>query len=1106
MSRKPGGLMRKLFVLLVVCALAIPCAAVEEEESGEGMTAKAFKGLEFRSIGPALMSGRIADIAIHPTDFSTWYVAVGSGGVWKTTNSGTTWKPIFDEEKSYSIGCVVLDPSNPEIVWVGTGENVGGRHVAFGDGVYKSVDGGASWKNMGLNDSQHISEIIVDPSDSDTVFVASQGPLWSAGGERGLYKTTDGGAAWSNVLSDGEWTGVTDIVMDSRDPQVLYAATWQHHRTVAAVIDGGPESGIHKTTDGGASWTKLEGGLPKGNMGKIGLTISPQNPDVVYAVIELDNREGGTWRSADRGASWEKRSDAVSGGTGPHYYQELEASPHAFDRIYIIDVRMQISEDGGTTFRTMNERTKHSDNHALAFRPDDADYLLVGTDGGLYETFDLAKTWRFVANLPVTQYYKLAVDDAEPFYNVYGGTQDNNTQGGPTRTDSVNGIRNADWFITLSADGHQPAVEPGNPDIVYSESQQGVLHRTDRTTGGVVYIQPQPEPGDPPERFNWDAPILISPHAPTRVYFASQRVWRSDDRGDSWAPVSPDLTKDQDRILLPVMGRKWSSTAPWDLFAMSNYNTITSLAESPIQEGLLWAGTDDGLLQVSADGGENWTAIPVGDLPGVPATAFVNDIKADFFDADTVYVCLDNHKYGDFNPYLVKSTDRGRSWQSIAGDLPDRHLVWRLVQDHVKSDLLFAATEFGVFFTGNGGGKWVQLSGGVPTISFRDLTIQRRDNDLVGASFGRGFYVLDDYTPLREVDEETLEREASLFPVRKTPWYIQRRPLGGGGQASQGGSYFIAPNPPFGAVFTYHLGDGLTSLEESRREAEKKLEKEWKDTPYVGFDELESERRQPKPTMLLTIRDASGEVVRTLTAPAKKGFHRVAWDLTYPTSSAIQTASSGDRRGGRRGGDPNSGFMAPPGTYSVTLSKKVDGVVTDVAGPENFEVARVFEGALDGTPPTDTAVFMQEVATLQRGVSAASQAAALGFKTIENLEKAIAWSTVDPGTLDTELEELKQELYEIDEALSGNSSRRSMGEPRVPTVSGRLRVASRTNGQSDYGPTATHRRAFEIATEEFARIEVQLRQLLEVELPALEAKMEEAGVPWTPGRPLPAVR
>ena len=1097
--------MRKLSLLFVICTLALPVAAAEEEQATKGMTAKAFKGLKLRSIGPALMSGRIADLAIHPTDFSTWYVAVGSGGVWKTTNSGTTWEPIFDDEASYSIGCVVLDPSNPEIVWVGTGENVGGRHVAFGDGVYRSIDGGKNWENLGLEDSQHISEIIVDPTDSNTVYVASQGPLWSPGGDRGLFKTTDGGATWNNVLSDGEWTGVTDVVMDPRDPQVLYAAAWQHHRTVSAVIDGGPETAIYRTDDGGANWTKLSKGLPKGNLGKIGLAISPQNPDVVYAVIELDNRTGGTWRTTNRGATWEKRSDTVSGGTGPHYYQELEASPHAFDRIYLINVRLMVSDDGGTTFRRVNERSKHGDNHALAFRPDDPDWLLAGTDGGVYESFDLAESWRFVANLPVTQFYKLAVDDSAPFYYVYGGTQDNSTQGGPTRTDNVNGIRNADWFITLGADGHQPATEPGNPDIVYSESQNGVLHRVDRTTGGVVYIQPQPEPGDPPERFNWDSPILVSPHQPTRIYFASQRVWRSDDRGDSWRPVSPDLTKNQDRLLLPVMGRQWSSTAPWDLDAMSKYNTITSLAESPVEEGLLWAGTDDGLLQVSSDGGENWRAIPVGDLPGIPDTAFVNDIKADLFDADTVYVCLDNHKYGDFKPYLVKSTNRGRSWASIAGDLPDRHLAWRLVQDHVKKNLLFLATEFGIFFTVDGGVKWIKLEGGVPTISFRDLAIQRRENDLVGASFGRSFYVLDDYTPLRQVNDEVMEKGATLFPVRKALWYIERRTLGGRGQASQGNAYYIAENPPFGAVFTYYLADGLKSLEDQRREEEKKLEKEWKDTPYVGWEALERERRQPQPAILLTVRDADGNVVRTVTGPTKAGFHRVAWDLTYPTTDAIRQ-SSGEEWWRRRGGDPNSGFMAPPGTYTVTLSKRVDGEVTDLAGPMKFEVERVFEGALDGTSPAEAAAYMQQVASLRRAVSAASELVDHGFDRIEYLEKALARSQTDPGGLDAQLEALKQRLYEVDQALAGNRSIERMGEASSPTISSRLRTASASDGRSDYGPTAMHRRAFEIAGEEFDELEPKIRQLLEVDLPALEAKMEEAGVPWSPGRPLPEAR
>ncbi|MDX1571135.1 MAG: hypothetical protein R3200_11660, partial [Xanthomonadales bacterium] len=605
--------------------------------------AELYKGFELRNIGPALMSGRIADIKFHPDDPNIWYVAVGSGGVWKTVNAGTTLTPIFDDQDSYSIGTITLDPSNPNIVWVGTGEDVGGRHVGYGDGIYRSADGGQTWEKRGLENTEHIARIIVHPEDSNTVLVAAQGPLWAPGGQRGFYKTTDAGKTWTKTLGDNEYTGVTDIVADPRDPDVIYAATWQHHRTVAAYMGGGPKTGIYRSDDGGETWMELglrepgqEGGLPKGNMGKIGLAVSPHDPDTIYAAIELDRRNGAVYRSTDRGASWEMRSETVSGGTGPHYYQELYVSPHHPGRLYLVSNTSQISFDGGKTFEPMSNEHKHVDDHAIAFRPDDPDYIMFGSDGGLYETFDHTETWRFVANLPVTQFYKVAVDDDEPFYNVYGGTQDNNSQGGPSRTDNVHGIRNSDWFVTLFGDGHDQATEPGNPDIVYSEWQQGNLVRYDRTVGEIVYIKPQPGPGEPPERFNWDAPILVSPHSPTRLYFASQRVWRSDNRGDSWTPVSGDLTLNQDRMLLPIMGRQQSWDSPWDMLAMSQYNTLTSLAESPIAEGVLYAGTEDGLIQVSSDGGGNWTRIEVGDLPGVPDTAFVNDIKADLFDADTV--------------------------------------------------------------------------------------------------------------------------------------------------------------------------------------------------------------------------------------------------------------------------------------------------------------------------------------------------------------------------------------------------------------------------------------------------------------------------------------
>ena len=844
---------------------------------------KELAGLKFRSLGPALTSGRIADIAIHPRNENVWYVAVGSGGVWKTSNSGTTWSPLFDKEKSYSIGCVTIDASNPHTIWVGSGENVGGRHVGFGDGIYVSHDDGKSWKNMGLSDSEHISKILVHPENSNIIWVAAQGPLWSKGGERGVYKSTDGGKTWNKTLGDDEWVGATDLLIDPRNPDVLYAATWQRHRTVAAYLGGGPGSGIYKSIDGGEQWVKLSNGIPNAKLGKIGLAMNHFDPDMVYAAIEMERLKGGVFMTSDGGQSWKKQSNTVSGGTGPHYYQELYASPHHNGKLFLMNNVVKVSFDHGKTFVDMNEKKKHVDSHAMAFKASDPNYVLFGTDGGLYESFDLTKSWKYVRNLPVVQYYKVAVDDAKPFYHIYGGTQDNGSHGGPSRTRSKAGILNSDWWITLSADGHQSATEPGNPDITYGEFQQGWLWRIDQTTREAVFIQPQAAFGEPAERFNWDAPILVSPHKPSRLYFASQRVWKSENRGDSWQAVSADLTRNQERLALPIMGTQKSWDNAWDVNAMSNYNTITSLAESPIQEGLLYAGTDDGIIQISEDAGANWRKVELGSIKGVPATAFVNDVRADLFDASTVYAALDNHKYGDYKPYLIKSSDKGRSWTLINGNLPGKLITWRLVQDHIDKNLLFAATEFGVYFTKDGGLKWTQLKSGIPTIAIRDITIQRRENDLVAASFGRGFYVLDDIAPLRAFNTSTKDKEATLFDIKPAYWYIPQSEIYG-----QGNAEYAAANPPFGAVFTYYLKDSIPSLKSRRKLAEKNKST----VPFPGWDTLEAEKLQQQPVVLLTIRDEHNNLVKVVKGTNKKGFNRVSWGLDLPDRSGEKITTS----------------------------------------------------------------------------------------------------------------------------------------------------------------------------------------------------------------------
>jgi len=1091
---KKSRALAALFVVLGLAFWGTVTRAWTAELNQRPMSADTFEGLVLRNIGPAFRSGRISDLLIHPSVESLLYAAAGSGGVWKSVNAGTTWTPIFDDQGSYSIGCLAADPANPHVLWVGTGENGGSRHFGYGDGVYRTDDGGKSWENMGLRDSEHIGKVIVSAENSDIIFVAAQGPLWSKGGDRGFFKSSDGGKSWKKTLGDEDWTGVTDIVVDPRDPDRVYAATWQRHRNVAAYMGGGLNSGIYRSDDGGETWKQLTEGLPEGSMGKIGLAISFQRPDVVYAAIELNRRMGGVFRSTDRGNTWEQQSDAVAGATGPHYYQELYTSPHRFDQLYLVDEYLQVSLDGGKTFEPVNFEHRHGDSHALAFKSSDPDYIMVGDDGGIYESFDQADTWRFIENLPLTQFYKVAVDDAEPFYFIYGGTQDNGTLRGPSRTDSVNGVQNMDWQKILGWDGHQPATEPGNPDIVYAQRQQGVLSRIDVSTGEAMDIQPQPGPDEDHERFNWDAPILVSPHSSTRLYVASHRLWRSDNRGDEWRPVSGDLTRNQDRMDMPIMGRRQSWDSSWDLDSMSNYNTITSLSESPLVEGLIYMGTDDGLLQISEDGGSSWRTVEVGSMPGVPDSAYVNDLKADLHDADTVYVALDNHKYGDFTPFLLKSVNRGKSWSSIRGDLPDRTLVWRIVQDHVEPALLFVGTEFGIFFSPNGGDAWVELTGGVPTISFRDLAIQKRENDLVGASFGRGFFVLDDYTALRSVSAERLANaEAILFPTRTAWWYIQRDT----GDGLIGHNRYVAPNPDFGATFTYYLRDELETKEQHRMRREQPFLEGADDIPFPGWEAVADEMKEPDPAIWVIVRDSDGNTVRRVKGPMKQGMNRVAWDLRYPAPEAVKLkskASPFDR-------EP-TGMLAAPGRYSAILAKEVDGEVTTLSTSVHFEVVPLREGVLPGNSHDDASAFWRAYEDTVRLSSAVNRMLEVELARIEGMQTALSRATIEPGDLDERLRLLRITLQELEERLYGNRAKRQVGEKMKPTAGDRLSSVRLGMVQSTYGPTATHRQALSIASDQLRQARKDL-EAARLEANALGQRLLEAGAPWVEGNPLP---
>ena len=1046
--------------------------------------------LRLRSIGPAFMSGRIVDIAVDPEVDSTWYLATASGGAWKTTNAGTTWKPIFDSYGSYSTGCVTVDPHNRFTVWLGTGENNSQRSVGYGDGLYKSIDGGRSFRKVGLENSEHIAKIIVHPDDSNTVYVAAQGPLWSSGGDRGLYRTTDGGQTWSCILNISENTGVTDLILDPRDPNTMYAASYQRRRHVWTLIDGGPESAIHKSTDGGNTWKKITSGLPSGDVGRIGLAISPMKPDVLYAIVEATSGSGGFFRSANRGETWSKQSSYVSGS--PQYYQEIVACPHKFDRIYSMDTYMQVSEDGGKSFSGLGESFKHVDNHAIHIDPNDENHLIIGCDGGLYETWDRGRNYRYTANLPLAQFYKIAVGTDKPFYYVYGGTQDNATQGGPSQTNNIHGIRNSDWFTTVFGDGFDPAVDPDDPDTIYSQWQYGGLVRFDKRTGQRIDIKPQAELGGPPLRFNWDSALAISPHNSKTVYYGSQFLHRSTDRGDTWETISPDLSRNLDRNKLKVMGRVWGMDAVAKNMSTSFYGTIVSAAESPVQKNLLYTGTDDGMLQVSEDGGKNWTQIGTFANTDVPEFGYIHDIEPCLHDADTVFVAINNHKRGDFKPYLVKSTDRGKTWIEISDSLPERGSIYTLVQDHVNADLLFCGTEFGLFFTLDGGQKWLPLKNGLPVIAVRDLEIQREQNDLVVGTFGRGMYILDNYDPLRHVNSELLEQEAAILPVKTGNLFVQAAPMSGRDKAYQGASFFTAPNPAFGVTFTYYVKSSLKTKKSERKSREAKAKRSGGDVAYPDWDTLKAENREESPRRQLIIRDGEGQIVNTISASTSKGLHRTTWDYRYRGMGIISTS-------GRSGRGP----MALPGTYTVELVSLVDGQTTTLVEPVEFDVQPL---GLDGVKHQDRSAilaFQKKTARLQHAIMAAMQVAGDAEERLAYIKAAAELTPgIDPSVR-KRARALELKMEDIMEMFTGDQLRPSLQEPGYPGILSRISTVVRGHWSTDMAPTASHQRSYDIAEEEFEAALKLLKPLVSRDLPRLNRELEKAGARWTPGRPIP---
>ncbi|MEW6982580.1 glycosyl hydrolase [Colwelliaceae bacterium 6471] len=1078
--------MKKFTPLAVAISLTLATStvAIAAKNTEKNVDADIYSSIALRNLGPAITGGRIIDFAMEPQNPHKYFVATASGGLWKTVNAGTTWQPVFDGEGSYSLGDVTIDPNNNDVIWVGTGEKNSQRSVAYGDGVYKSIDGGKSWANVGLKNSEHIGEILVDPRHSDTVYVAAQGPLWNKGGDRGLFKTTDGGKTWDNILDISENTGVSELMFDPNNPDVIYATSYQRRRHIWTLIDGGPESNIYKSTDAGKTWNKIDTGLPKVDMGRIGLAIAPAEPQTLYAIIEAADGKGGFYKTTNGGGNWVKQSDYVS--SSPQYYQQIRVDPKKANRVYSLDTYLMVSEDGGKTFNKAGELNKHVDNHALWIDPNNTDHLIIGSDGGVYETWDRAANWQFKDNMPLTQFYKVSVDNDYPFYNVFGGTQDNNSLGAPHRTTTTSGIRNSDWVFTQGGDGFKTVIDPKNPNIIYSQAQYGYLARYDKQSGERLQIKPVSPDVNEPQRFNWNSPLLISPHNNERLYYASQRVFKSDDRGESWQAISGDLSRNIDRNKLKVMDKIWGVDTVAKNQSTSFYGALVALSESPLKEGLLYSGSDDGLLQVTKDGGKSWTKTKWPKQ--VPEYSYVSDIESSLFDENTVFATFDNHKKGDFKPYVFRSDNHGKKWTNITGDLPVRGTVYTIAQDHKNKELLFAGTEFGVYFSQNGGTNWVQLKSGIPTIAIRDIEIQRRENDLALASFGRGFYILDDYSPLRENAKTIKAQPATLFPVRRTFQFIEHSPLGGEGKSFLGADFYFAKNPEYGATFSYYINEEFKSLKEQRQAKEAKLIKDNKDVFYPSWQALKDEDFEQKPSLIFSVRDEQGNLVRRIKTAATKGFNRINWDLRYPGFAPIKAD-----------GENDSGPLVVPGKYQVSVSKLVNGVETDYGQNQHFDVVALNNRTFTSKDRNADLAFDLQAGRLYSAMSGTGKY----LKELEQRIKHINTAITETVTLDQSLlaqaHQMVNHLKEIKLDLYGDSVRSKRSEPTATSTMDYIEYLMWSRSENTGPVSPDQKLRFQRASDGYAKTYEQV-QLLNNTVTATENALDKAHGNWTPGR------
>ena len=1029
----------------------------QERDSGRELSSTLAK-LEWRNIGPAFTSGRIADIVAVETDPDTIYVATATGGVWKSTNRGSTWKELFKDRGTASLGAIAVAPSNPNIVWLGSGEAQSWRSTSWGNGVYKSEDAGKTWELMGLEETQHTGKIVIHPEDPDIVYVAGMGALWGSNEERGLFKTTDGGRTWEKVLYISELTGVSDLAMDPRDSDLLYAAAWQRARRNWSSLFGGPEGSLYRSTNGGESWVELTNGLPEGDVGRIGLSICRSQPDTIYATIQAREHGTGLYRSDDRGASWERRNEIAASS-------KVRCDPKNPERVYLLRNGDSVSEDGGRTLsRNYAGPGVHVDQQAMWIDPNDPEHIIIGNDGGVYLTDDRAESWEFVENLPVTQYYTVGVDLQEPFYYVYGGTQDNNSMGGPSGTRYTDGIANEDWYVTTGGDGFYVRIDPEEPTIVYTESQYGRLVRFDTVTGERRLIQPA-HPEDDKYRWNWSSPVHISYYDNETLYFSANVVFKSPDRGDTWEVISSDLTRRISHFDLPLQGE----VQPLDAIGLhrgtSDYGNITTFSESPLQQGLLVVGTDDGLIQVTRDDGGTW--VPAEIPPTVPEMTRVSRTFWSQHDEGTLYATFDGHKDNNFLPYLYKSNDYGSTWSNITGDLPEFGSTRVLVEHPRNPNLLFVGTEFRVLVSINGGGRWLSLKNNMPTVPVHDMVIQPQKNDLVIGTHGRGFWILDDITILEELSEEVLASEVHLASVRPA---MQMHKFNRG-RGSMGHTHYTAPNPPDGAILTYYINPGLME---------------------VGGDNEDRAASGKAPKVDVDILDSDGRLVRRLEAPqvaSGTGVQRLVWDLRHPLSIEL-------------GPEERTSFLLRnlkgpyvlPGVYQVRLrvGQQQQTRSVEVHGDVAIEIS-----AADRRVWHNTLVALNDMMAASRAVLSTSRqveerlgvirgALTAHGEVTESIEAAVK-------EIDDEVEEILQEMVGEEEA--GGAQQR--GAPPLNEQIQRLYVRVEATTAL---PTADQRRLTRRSHERLGQQIGRIEGLVIRKLPALERQLDAAGIRWTPGR------